>query len=154
MALTKTHARGDWSTSSSSIGKFFGRGVGTTPIGWKVRYPWERLCTVELRRGGKCYLGILLRSVSGHCHRFISKQTRTSHHPMAFLPTIHTRGDLRARCWAHPSNGLAANGVLLLAVVTGGVSAFTVSLVATFRCNTTGLPLPHQPCARTKPPGF
>ena len=34
-------------------------------VGWEVRHQWERLMTVELRRGGECYLGILLRSASG-----------------------------------------------------------------------------------------
>ena len=31
-------------------------------VGLEVRHPWERLRTVELRGGVKCYLGILLRS--------------------------------------------------------------------------------------------
>ena len=45
---------------------------------------------------------------------------------------------------AHSSIGLVANGVVLLVVVTGGTTAFTVSSVTMFRCITTGLTVPFQ----------
>ena len=47
--------------------------------------------------------------------------------------------------WAHSYNGLAANGVGLLAVVTGATTAFTVYSAAICHCITTGLPAPFQP---------
>ena len=58
-----THVRGvtpSELTTESSRGNFFG--AVATQIGWEVRYSWERLRTVELRRGEEYYLVIPLRS--------------------------------------------------------------------------------------------
>ena len=71
-----------------------------------------------------------------------------SAHPIIQCPRcpqyIHVGACVLADC-AHSSNGLAANGVELLTVVTGGTTAFTVSSAAMFRCITTGIPVPFQP---------